>query len=195
MTEKEQRPVNNAEEKAKAFLRLSAVIAALRAPDGCPWDKEQTSYSLAPNFLEEAHELIDAIESGDTEEIKEEAGDVMLHALMQAQLFEEQGVFNSADILNAESENTPLYCEFVSCRIADKAGFRAFIHEAETAVPSVQIRTVPYKSVLVANATLLLIDTTVYFLKRQIENKANRFLHDGGFSERMDRMRRNKRNG
>lgn len=104
MTEKEKRPVNNAEEKAKAFLRLSAVIAALRAPDGCPWDKEQTSYSLAPNFLEEAHELIDAIESGDTEEIKEEAGDVLLHALMQAQLFEEQGVFDSADILNAESD-------------------------------------------------------------------------------------------
>ncbi len=104
MTDKEKRPVNNAEEKAKAFLRLSAVIAALRAPDGCPWDREQTSYSLAPNFLEEAHELIDAIESGETKDIIEEAGDVMLHALMQAQLFEEQGKFDSADVLNAESD-------------------------------------------------------------------------------------------
>ena len=91
-------------------------------------------------------------------------------------------------------KNTPLYSEFVSRRIADKAGFRAFIQEAESAVPSVQIRTVPYKSVLVANATLLLIDTAVYFLKRQIRNKANKFLHDGGFSERMCRMRRNKNN-
>lgn len=104
MTDKEKRPVNNAEEKAKAFLRLSAVIAALRAPDGCPWDREQTSYSLAPNFLEEAHELIDAIESGETKDIIEEAGDVILHALMQAQLFEEQGKFDSADVLNAESD-------------------------------------------------------------------------------------------
>ena len=104
MTEKEQRPVSNAKEKAKAFLRLSAVIAALRAPDGCPWDREQTSYSLAPNFLEEAHELIDAIESGETKDIIEEAGDVILHALMQAQLFEEQGKFDSADVLNAESD-------------------------------------------------------------------------------------------
>ena len=104
MTDKEKRPVGNAEEKAKAFLRLSAVIAALRAPDGCPWDREQTSYSLAPNFLEEAHELIDAIESGETKDIIEEAGDVMLHALMQAQLFEEQGKFDSADVLNAESD-------------------------------------------------------------------------------------------
>ena len=104
MTDKEKRPVSNAEEKAKAFLRLSAVIAALRAPDGCPWDREQTSYSLAPNFLEEAHELIDAIESGETKDIIEEAGDVILHALMQAQLFEEQGKFDSADVLNAESD-------------------------------------------------------------------------------------------
>ena len=92
-------------------------------------------------------------------------------------------------------KDSPLYSEFVARRIADKAGFRAFIHWAETFSSSVRIRTNPYKSVLVANATLLLIDTAVYFLKRQIASKAKSFLDNGGFSERMDRMRRNKRNG
>ena len=91
------------------------------------------------------------------------------------------------------SKGSPLYSEFVARRVADKAGFRAFIHWAETSHSSVQIRTNPYKSVLVANATLRLIDTTVYFLKRQIASKAKSFLDKGGFSERMNRMRRNRR--
>ena len=94
MTEKEKRPVSNAEKKAQAFLRLNAIVAALRAPDGCPWDREQTSYSLAPAFLEEAHELIDALEAGDPKEIREEDGDILLHGVMQAYLFEEQGLFD-----------------------------------------------------------------------------------------------------
>lgn len=90
-------------------------------------------------------------------------------------------------------KDSPLYSEFVARRVADKAGFRTFIHWAETSRPSVPIRTYPYKSVLVANATLLLIDTAVYFLKRQISSKAKNFLENGGFSERMLRMRRENR--
>ena len=104
MTEKEKRPVSNAEKKAQAFLRLNAIVAALRAPDGCPWDREQTSYSLAPAFLEEAHELIDALEAGDPKEIREEDGDILLHGVMQAYLFEEQGLFDVADVLNDISD-------------------------------------------------------------------------------------------
>jgi len=88
-------------------------------------------------------------------------------------------------------KNSPLYSEFVARRIADKAGFKAFIRWAESAAPSVDIRIIPYKSVLVANATLLLIDTAVYFLKRQIAGKSKAFLDNGGFSERMARMRKN----
>ena len=90
-------------------------------------------------------------------------------------------------------KESPLYSEFVARRIAKKAEFRAFIHWAETTGPSMQIRTVPRKAVLVANATLLLIDTAVYFLKRQIASKAKIFLDGGGFAERMDRMRRKNR--
>ena len=90
---------------------------------------------------------------------------------------------------------SPLYSEFVARRIADKADFRAFIRWAETSLSSVPIRTHPYKSVLVANATLLLIDTAVYFLKRQIASKAQAFIENGGFSERMHRMRIKTRKG
>ena len=93
------------------------------------------------------------------------------------------------------TKDSPLYLDFVTRRIANKTGFRTFIRNAETYCPSVKIRNIPYKSVLVANATLLLIDTAVYFLKRQIESKSKTFLDNGGFSERMDRMRRIKRNG
>ena len=93
------------------------------------------------------------------------------------------------------SQDALLYSEFVALRVSDKAGFKAFIHRAETSCHSVTLRSTPYKSVLVANATLLLISAATYFLKRQIESKAETFLDSGGFAERMDRMRRKKRNG
>ena len=93
------------------------------------------------------------------------------------------------------TKNSPLYSEFVARRIADKTGFRTFIHWAEMSFPSVQIRKIPYKSVLVANAVLLLIDTSVYFLKRQIESKSKTFLDNGGFAERMARMRKKNKKG
>ena len=85
-----------------------------------------------------------------------------------------------------------LYLEFIKRRINSKKEFREFIVWAENHI-SVPIRTIPYKSVLVANAVLLLIDTASYFLKRQIEKKAAIFLYNGGFSERMHNMRIQKR--
>ena len=87
-----------------------------------------------------------------------------------------------------------LYIEFVNSRISCKKEFREFIIRAENYV-SVPIRTVPYKSVLVANGTILLIETASYFLKRQIQRKSAMFLENGGFSERMHSMRCKKRNG
>ena len=85
-----------------------------------------------------------------------------------------------------------LYVEFVKRRISCKKEFREFVVWAEN-YTSVQIRTVPYKSVLVANAVLLLIDTASYFLKRQIQRKSAMFLENGGFAERMHNMRTQKR--
>ena len=91
------------------------------------------------------------------------------------------------------TEDSPLYREFVKLRISDKKSFRAFIRKAESSAPAVFIRNIPYKSVLVANATLLLISAASYFLTRQIGSKATTYLNDGGFAERMYRMRQEKR--
>jgi four helix bundle suffix protein len=85
-----------------------------------------------------------------------------------------------------------LYAEFVNRRISCKKEFREFIVWAES-YSSVPLRTVPYKSVLVANGTILLIETASYFLKRQIQRKAAEFLENGGFAERMYRQRNKKR--
>lgn len=90
--------------------------------------------------------------------------------------------------------DSALYQEFVARRIADRIGFKAFIRWAECTHPSVNIRNILYKSVLVANATLLLIATAIYFLQRQIDSKAKTFLKSGGFAERMHQMRCKKRN-
>ncbi len=60
------------------FDRFVATISALRAPDGCPWDREQTHQSIAHNMIEEAYEAVDAIESGDAAHLREELGDVLL---------------------------------------------------------------------------------------------------------------------
>ena len=93
-------------------------------------------------------------------------------------------------IWTPESE---LYRRFVALRVSDKDGFRDFIRYAESTAPAAPLGGSLYKSVLMANAALLLIAPAVYFLKRQIDSKANRFLGGGGFAERMHRMRRENR--
>ena len=84
--------------EVKEFKELVDVIARLRAPDGCPWDKEQTHKSLKPNMLEEAYEAVDAIDSGDMSNLKEELGDVLLQVVLHAQIASEEGAFNIEDV-------------------------------------------------------------------------------------------------
>lgn len=74
--------------------KLLETMRQLRAPDGCPWDKEQTHESLRPYLLEEAAETSDAIASGDIEAITEELGDVLLQVAFHAVIAEESGVFS-----------------------------------------------------------------------------------------------------
>ena len=62
--------------------KLKEIVKRLRAPDGCPWDIEQTFQSLTPHIIEEAYELVDAIEFEDVQHFKEELGDVLLHVVM-----------------------------------------------------------------------------------------------------------------
>lgn len=73
--------------------RLREIVARLRAPDGCPWDREQTHESLRAGLLEETYELIDAIDHADDSNLREELGDLLLHVVMHAQMASERGVF------------------------------------------------------------------------------------------------------
>jgi uncharacterized protein YabN with tetrapyrrole methylase and pyrophosphatase domain len=82
----------------QALLELLATMHALRAPDGCPWDVEQTPESLAPYILEEACEAIEAIETGSPERIADELGDLLLQIVFQAEIATERGQFDFADI-------------------------------------------------------------------------------------------------
>lgn len=80
------------------FDRLVEIVKRLRAPDGCPWDKKQTLYSLKDAIMEEAAELVDALDNKDIENIKEELGDVLLHVVFHSETASEEGLFNIEDV-------------------------------------------------------------------------------------------------
>ncbi len=82
----------------RRFDGLFAVIQRLHAPDGCPWDREQTHASLRPHLLEESYEALEAIDSGDTTALTEELGDVLLQVLMHAAVGQREGTFDYGDI-------------------------------------------------------------------------------------------------
>lgn len=84
---------------ADPIARLLAVMAALRDPQGgCPWDLEQDFKSIAPYTLEEAYEVIDAIERGDMADLREELGDLLLQVVFHSQMAQEAGHFSFADV-------------------------------------------------------------------------------------------------
>ena len=83
----------------KLFEGLVAVQARLRAPGGCPWDREQTHSSLRTYLVEEAYEVLDAIETGNSKELAEELGDLLLQVLFHADLARETGAFNISDVI------------------------------------------------------------------------------------------------
>jgi MazG family protein len=77
------------------------VVARLRAPGGCPWDREQTHESLRPYLLEETYELLEAIDSGDDAKMMEELGDLLLQVAMHAEIAAEQSRFDAAQVSEA----------------------------------------------------------------------------------------------
>lgn len=85
-------------ENLDGIARLQEIVARLRAPDGCPWDKEQTHSSLRPQLVEECHEVIDAIERSDDANLREELGDLLLQVVMHAEMGAERGVFSLEEI-------------------------------------------------------------------------------------------------
>ncbi len=80
------------------FDAFVETIAHLRAPDGCPWDREQTHGSIASNMIEEAYEAVDAIEAADTAHLREELGDVLLQVVLQSQIAADAGEFTIDDV-------------------------------------------------------------------------------------------------
>jgi tetrapyrrole methylase family protein/MazG family protein len=79
-------------------------MSRLRGPDGCPWDKEQTSQTLKPHLLEEVYEVLEAIDAGDASALKEELGDLLLQILFHAQIASEQCQFTFDDVIKVLAE-------------------------------------------------------------------------------------------
>lgn len=86
---------------AEAMDRLLDIMKRLRGPGGCPWDREQTLRSLRPYVLEEAYEVLEAVDDGDPDAHREELGDLLLQVVFQAQLREEEGRFGFAEVAEA----------------------------------------------------------------------------------------------
>ncbi|MBI1849868.1 MAG: nucleoside triphosphate pyrophosphohydrolase [Planctomycetes bacterium] len=84
--------------KLEALRRLIETVARLREPGGCPWDRAQTMHTLSPYVLEEAHEVVEAIEHGDVPKIREELGDLLMNVLMLCRMSEEANGFTITEV-------------------------------------------------------------------------------------------------
>jgi MazG family protein len=86
------------------ITRLTDIIKTLRSKQGCPWDRQQTAASLKSHILEEAHELLEAIDDKDPHHICDELGDLLLQTVFVAQIFTEQQIFDFADVAHTINE-------------------------------------------------------------------------------------------
>src|SRR6056297_896607 len=85
------------------FDKLLYIMEQLRGPEGCPWDKKQDFYSLKPYIIEEAYEVVEALEEKNMDSLKEELGDLLLQVVFQAQIGKENDIFDIDDIIRAIS--------------------------------------------------------------------------------------------
>ncbi len=95
---------SNIDNIGKAFAKLFAIVERLRAPDGCPWDREQTPLSIHPNLIEEAYELVEAINEDDTAHIQEELGDMFLLPTMFSVMYAENARIHPEAVLEGITE-------------------------------------------------------------------------------------------
>tara|TARA_B100001564_G_C20669667_1_gene685575 strand:- start:7675 stop:8457 length:783 start_codon:yes stop_codon:yes gene_type:complete len=96
--------LKNNKNNISSFQQLNNIVNKLRNPSGCDWDRAQTADSLIPYFIEEVYELIDGIDKRDSNNIKEELGDVLLHIIFQSQIASEKNLFTINDVINAINE-------------------------------------------------------------------------------------------
>jgi len=92
------------ENEKEQFAEMIAIIAKLRGPEGCLWDRKQTLESLAPNIIEEAKEVSDAVEAKDMDNLCEELGDLMMVILMKIEIAKEKDLFTYSDVLDGAIE-------------------------------------------------------------------------------------------
>jgi tetrapyrrole methylase family protein/MazG family protein len=90
--------------QSNAFQRLVELMATLRGPEGCPWDRKQTPESLKPFLVEECYEVVDAIEDGSPDKVREELGDLLFQIVFHARIAEEAGQFTMNDVITAIHE-------------------------------------------------------------------------------------------
>ena len=93
-----------ARENGRGFEDFQQIIARLRAPDGCPWDRKQSHLSLRPYLLEESYEVLEALDQEDPEHLMEELGDLLLQIVLHTQIATEEQDFNMTDVISAISE-------------------------------------------------------------------------------------------
>lgn len=99
-----QSPATGNRPSAISFQRLCEIVAKLRAPGGCPWDREQTHESLLPALIEEAYEVAGAVRANDTANFREELGDLLLLIVMHAEIASESGRFDTNGVLKNVTE-------------------------------------------------------------------------------------------
>jgi MazG family protein len=92
--------MNPRESAGDKFQHLVDILASLRGPDGCPWDREQDAKSIAGYFLEEVYEAVDALYQGEPKALAEELGDVLMEVVFLARIYEEKGEFDAASALD-----------------------------------------------------------------------------------------------
>lgn len=97
-------PIPSDDPRVDALRRLVGVVDRLREPDGCPWDRAQTAASMAPHLVEEAHELLEAIEAGEPGAIAEEAGDVLMNVALICRIGMEEGRYDLTQAADAITE-------------------------------------------------------------------------------------------
>ena len=91
-------------DKGADIEKLTSLMERLRAPDGCPWDREQTLSTLVPFIIEEAYEVVSAIDSGESGAIKDELGDLLFQVVFASRIAEEAGDFSMKDVIDASVE-------------------------------------------------------------------------------------------
>jgi tetrapyrrole methylase family protein / MazG family protein len=96
--------MNTRNDQDNVFRKLVELMAALRGPEGCPWDRKQTPESLKPFLIEECYEVIDALDEGNPDKVKEELGDLLFQIIFHARIAEEAGHFSMRDVITAIHE-------------------------------------------------------------------------------------------